>query len=157
VSRTARSLFAVTAVVAACVGVTEVLGAPSTPTVPAGTRVPMTAADSVCPYAESENVAINTSRVSAAIPPVTAGAQQAAGSEKETGAKEAAIAEVTRFGQPKGAAISLVKAGSTASVDVKRPSSKQSSAFSAVATGALAPGFTVAATTYLDFDKGSDG
>ena len=156
-SRTARSLLAVTAVVVGCVGATEVLGAPSTPTVPVGTRVPVTAADAVCPYAESENVAINTSRVSAAIPPVPAGTEQAASADKEAGAKETAIAEVTRFGQAKGAAISLVKAGSTASVDVKRPASKQSSAFSAMAAGSLAPGFTVAATTYLDFDKGTDG
>jgi hypothetical protein len=157
VSRTGLSLLAVTAVVAACVGATEVLGAPTAPSVPAGTRVPVTAADAVCPYAESENVAINTSRISAAIPPLSAAAEQAAGSDKETGAKEGVIAEVTRFGQAKGAAISLVKAGSTASVDLKRPNSKQSSAFSAMAAGPLAPGFTVAATTSLDFDKGSDG
>ena len=155
-NRTAGSLLVVTAVVAACVGATEVLGTPTPSTVPAGTRVPVSAADSVCPYAESENVAINTSRVSAALPPLSAGTQRAAEAEEDSG-REAAVAKVTRFGESKGAAISLVKAGTTASVDVKRPGSKQSSAFSAMAFGALAPGFTVAATTYLDFDKGSDG
>jgi hypothetical protein len=109
------------------------------------------AADSVCPHAESENVSINTSRLSAALPPAPTDTDPVASG------KSVASAKVMRFGDPKRTVIGLTKPGTTAAADLGRPTSRQSSAFGAMASGSLAPGFTVAATTYLDFDRGSDG
>ena len=153
--RTARALLSVTAVVAACVGATEVFGSRPPAAAPTGVRVPVSATGSVCPDVESENVAINTSRVSAAIPPAGSSSTEGTGDEGDRTVQRAS-ATVARLGADK-ATLEVKKAGATAAVDVRRPGKHDSSSFTALASGNLAPGFTVASTTYLDFNKGSSG
>ncbi len=157
-NRTIGALLSVAVVVAACVGVTEVFGSRSPAAIPTGTRVAVAATESVCPNAESENVSINTSRLSAVVPPAATRSGSGGVDAKAAGAGGGAQARalIARLGQDKPT-LKVAKPGSTAAVDLERPRKGDSNAFTAFAAGRLAPGFTVAATTYLDFDQASDG